>query len=65
MYGAHVLFIGPEHNERLRQLIARVGKRPVLIVTDATDGLEQGAMVNFKVVDERLRFEISLAAAER
>ena len=63
--GAQVLFIGPEHNERLRQLIARVGKRPVLIVTDANDGLEQGAMVNFKVVDERLRFEISLAAAEK
>jgi hypothetical protein len=62
---AQVLFIGTEHNERLRQLIDRVGQRPVLIVTDADDGLEQGAMVNFKVVDDRLRFEISMAAAEK
>jgi hypothetical protein len=62
---AQVLFIGAENNGRLRQLIDRVGQRPVLIVTDADDGLEQGAMVNFKVIDERLRFEISLAAAEK
>jgi hypothetical protein len=62
---AQVLFIGAENNGRLRQLIDRVEQRPVLIVTDADDGLEQGAMVNFKVVDERLRFEISLAAAQK
>jgi hypothetical protein len=62
---AQVLFIGAENNGRLRQLIDRVEQRPVLIVTDADDGLEQGAMVNFRVVDERLRFEISLAAAQK
>jgi anthranilate phosphoribosyltransferase len=62
---AHLLFIGAESNARLRQLIDRVGRRPVLIVTDSDDGLEQGAMVNFKVVDERLRFEISVSAAEK
>jgi hypothetical protein len=62
---AQMLFIGADNNGRLRQLIDRVGQRPVLIVTDADDGLEQGAMVNFKVVDERLRFEISVAAAEK
>ena len=62
---AHVLFIGAENNGRLRQIIDRVGQRPVLIVTDAEDGLGEGAMVNFQVVEERLRFEISQAAAER
>lgn len=61
---AHVLFIGAENNGRLRQLVDRVGQRPVLVVTDAADGLEHGAMVNFQVVEERLRFEISLPAAE-
>jgi hypothetical protein len=38
--------------------------RPVLVVTDSPDGLEQGGMVNFQQVDERLRFEISLPRAE-
>lgn len=59
-----VLFIGPEHNGRLAETIERVGQRPVLIVTHAPDGLDHGAMVNFRIVDQRVRFEISLPAAQ-
>ena len=59
-----VLFIGAEHNARLAALLEMVGERPVLIVTDARDGLAQGAMINFQLIDQRLRFEISLPTAE-
>jgi hypothetical protein len=59
-----LLFIGSAHNARLAELTAAVAARPVLVVTDSPDGLEQGAMVNFQQVDERLRFEISLPRAE-
>jgi hypothetical protein len=59
-----LLFIGSEHNPRLDDIIAVVGPRPVLIVTDAPEGLASGAMVNFQLVDERVRFEISLAKAQ-
>jgi hypothetical protein len=59
-----MLFIGAEFNARLKQLIATLGNRPVLIVTDAADGLSEGAMVNFQLVDRRVRFEISLRKAE-
>jgi hypothetical protein len=59
-----MLFIGRENNSRLREIITRVGKRPVLVVTDAADGLTDGAMVNFQLVDQRVRFEISLRKAE-
>jgi len=37
----------------------------MLVVTDAPGALKDGAMINFQVVDERVRFEISLTAAER
>jgi hypothetical protein len=59
-----LLFIGSAHNARLAEITAVLAMRPVLVVTDSPDGLEQGAMVNFQQVDERLRFEISLPRAE-
>jgi uncharacterized protein DUF4154 len=59
-----LLFIGGEHNGELGELIEVVGQRPVLVVTDAADGLARGAMVNFQLVDRRVRFEISLPKAE-
>jgi hypothetical protein len=61
---AEMLFIGRQQNARLQQLIAQVAGRPTLVVTDADNGLDRGAMVNFQLVDERVRFEISLPRAE-
>lgn len=62
--GAEIVFIGPRQNERLEELIAALEQRPALVVTDAEDGLDQGAMVNFTIVDSRVRFEISVPRAE-
>lgn len=59
-----ILFIGASLNGRLGELVRAVGPRPVLIVSDAQDGLAQGAMVNFQLVDRRVRFEISQRAAQ-
>jgi hypothetical protein len=61
---AEMLFIGRQQNARLAQLIAAVGQRPTLLVTDADNGLDRGAMVNFQLVDARVRFEISVPRAE-
>jgi hypothetical protein len=61
---ASELFIGASENVRLGEVIAKVGQRPVLIVTDAPNGLASGAMVNFQLVDRRVRFEISLKKAQ-
>jgi len=59
-----ILFIGSASNSGLAQITAAVARRPVLVVADAPDGLERGAMVNFQEVDARVRFEISLPRAE-
>lgn len=37
----------------------------VLGVTEDENGLQQGAVINFRLVDDRVRFEVSLPAAER
>jgi hypothetical protein len=61
---AELLFIGPEHSDRLLALVQALGNRPVLVVADAPNGLQRGAMVNFQLVDQRVRFEISLRNAK-
>lgn len=60
-----VLFIGRRENWHLEKLLDAVASRPVLVVTDEPDGLREGATINFRIVDERVRFEISLRAAQR
>ncbi len=59
-----ILFVGAERNEFLRGL-TRTDPPPILIVTAEDRGLEYGAMVNFVTIDDRVRFEISVTAAER
>jgi len=60
---AQIVFVGAEAREP-RTLISAVAARPILIVTDHEKGLELGAAVNFLVVDQRVRFEVSMTAAE-
>lgn len=63
--GAAVLFIGASQSGALPRLIDRVRDRPMLVVTEARGALREGAMINFQIVDQRVRFEISMPAAER
>ena len=61
---SELLFIGRENSAMLSDLVEALGHRPVLVVADAPDGLQHGAMVNFQLVDQRVRFEISLRNAK-
>jgi hypothetical protein len=60
-----VVFIGEGRNHALNEDIEAIGNRPVLVVTDAEGALARGSMINFRIVEQRVRFEISLPAAER
>jgi hypothetical protein len=60
-----LLFIGADENYRLRELISKVENRSMLVVTEAPGALKDGSMINFQVIDDRVRFEISLLAAQR
>ena len=60
-----VIFIGAGESFRLPELVPKVEDRPMLVVTEASGALKDGSMINFQVVDRRVRFEISLTAAER
>lgn len=61
--GAHVLYVGRGQVRRLRQVAPRLDG--ALTVTDDPGGLAAGAVINFLREGDRVRFEVSLDAAER
>lgn len=63
--GLHVLFVGREQRNRLKDVVAKTRPHPVLVVTEWDGALAEGGMVNFVLVDGRVRFEVALEAARR
>jgi hypothetical protein len=59
----HILFVGKNQLSRLGGVASH--RQPILIVTDAANGLEQGSVINFVTTGNRVRFEVSLDAAKR
>ena len=62
---AQIVYVGPAYDGDLPALVRALSFRPVLVVTDHDGGLDAGSAVNFLIDDRHVRFEISLAAAER
>lgn len=63
--GVHILFIGSAENTRLAQVVQAAKARPMLTVTETDGALKQGSMINFVIVERRVRFEVALDAVER
>jgi hypothetical protein len=63
--GVQVLFIGGAETEHATALLRAAARQGILAVTEFDSGLREGSVINFRMVDERVRFEVSLAAADR
>ena len=61
----HLLFIGRREHHRAAEVLRAVRQRPVLIVTESHDALEEGSMINFVIDEGRVRFEVNLEAVDR
>jgi len=62
--GLHMLFVGADA-QRGTALLRAAQQQGVLTVTESDNGLQQGSVINFRLVEERVRFEVSLPAAEK
>lgn len=62
---ADLVYVGSERIEDLTAVTTLVAERPVLIVSSQNGALEHGSAVNFLLVDQHVRFEVSLPAASR
>jgi hypothetical protein len=61
--GVNILFVARGETAKLR--VRAAPQRPVLIVTESEEALNQGSVINFVVDGGRVRFEVSLEGAEQ
>ncbi|MDB5871095.1 MAG: hypothetical protein JWQ07_537 [Ramlibacter sp.] len=61
--GVHILYLGTRREARLRESLEAVAG-PVLLVTEQSEGLRLGAVLNFVLDGGRVRFTASLASAD-
>jgi hypothetical protein len=62
--GCRVLFIGSSEDGQLSAILAALGTAPVLTVADLPDFVKRGGMIQFVLDENRVRFEINLAASQ-
>ena len=61
---AQILYVGHAFRD-VRTIAVVLSGRPILVVSDEGNGLDDGAMINFLLLDRHVRFEVSLLATER
>ena len=54
-----IIFIAENESKSINNVIAITEKSAVLVITEKSGMLKKGAAINFLVIDEKLRFEIS------
>lgn len=57
--GLHVLFIGGSDSGRLGEILVALKGQAVLTVTESEQGLTLGSVINFVVVDDKVRFDVA------
>lgn len=60
-----VLFVSASEQGRLPVIFAALGEREVLTVGDMAPFAQMGGIINFTLVDNSVRFEINIEAADR
>jgi len=63
--GCHVLFVARGEQKRLRCLLQALAEKPVLTVSDLEGTVRDGGIIQFRLVDQNVRFEVNLDAAAR
>ncbi len=63
--GVHILFIGDAVWSRVAPMVAQAHEQSILVVSESNGALAGGSVINFRLVDERIRFDISLESAEK
>jgi len=60
-----MVFFSLPASERTADLLARIGDKPVLTVSDAEGFTSQGGIIQLRLVNRKIRFAINIDAADR
>ena len=63
--GSQIVFVPSDAMENMDAIAASAAGRPILLVGNAPDFLDRGGMINFVVVNNRIRFDINIKNSHR
>lgn len=63
--GLQILYVGAAEAQGLVESVSPARGLPILVVTDSPGALATGSIINFTLEHDRVRFEVSLPAAEQ
>jgi hypothetical protein len=63
--GCTILFIDATQREHAEELLQGVADKPTLTVSDLPNFLSRGGMIQFQLVEKRVRFSVNLDAVNR
>ena len=61
----HILFISPSEKDDIEEILQALNGRNILTVSSIDGFVERGGMINFRVDQNRVRFEINQSSVER
>ncbi len=66
LQACHMLYIGPSESVRLQSITRALGTAPILTVSDGVEQFaQQGTVINFLLIDNKIRFEINVTVAKK
>jgi hypothetical protein len=63
--GCHILFIPFSKTKQLTEVVASLNGKNTLIITEKSGALNEGAAINFVILDDKMKFEIKAENAAR
>lgn len=60
----HLLFVAGSDNARAARML-RAAPPALMTVTECEFGLQYGSVINFRIIEDRVRFDVSLDSAEK
>jgi hypothetical protein len=64
LHGVHALMVGNGDRAGLGRWLAAAGQQPILLITEVDGAPPRGSMINFRLADDRVRFDIVLEPVE-
>ena len=63
--GLGIVFIARSHSARLGDVLSTIKDKPILTVTELSPGQPLAGMINFVVVEDKVKFDVALPNANR
>lgn len=61
----HMIFISPNFNGNFSEVLTKIKGKSTLLITEKAGYAKQGAAINFTIIDNKQKFELNKANAEK